>query len=151
MKKNLNIIIPVLILIVLVLFRTAGKNHFKSDSKKWAEPSLDRLNIVTSDKLASLSGTVVIIDLDKDKKPELTSSIPIQFINPGTILNRENLKLILNNSGPVVLFSKDEALSARMWMMLSQMGRKQLYILSSRPDNEVLRYKFHPDTSSVVF
>jgi hypothetical protein len=61
-------------------------------------------------------------------------------------LNKNNFSLIGKHNGPVLLYSADPGLSARIWMLLSQMGRRNIYILTDSTDNEILKYKFRPDS-----
>ncbi len=142
-KVSIMIVVPVLI---LVLFRSFGSNHFQSDSKKWAEPSVMRSNIVTSEKLSSLKGEVLLINLDGVKSSGNLSTGKSLDITPDSVLDRNNVKVIHKHNGPVVLSSSEPAVSARIWMLLSQMGIKNLYILSNSTDNEVFKNKFRPDT-----
>ncbi|MCK7537140.1 MAG: rhodanese-like domain-containing protein [Marinilabiliales bacterium] len=53
-------------------------------------------------------------------------------MNPESILEKENLKLIRKNKGPVILCSDDSSVSARVWMVLSEMGIKNIYILQDK-------------------
>jgi rhodanese-related sulfurtransferase len=145
--KNYKVVISVvLIVLVLVVFRSAGVNHFKSDAKKWAEPSFRQSNILTVDQAKLLRGNNLAINLDKDLTS--ISGIPgdIQNISADSILSKKHLSTIINHDGPVLLLSSDPGLSARIWMVLSQMGRKNIYILTSSTDNEVLKYKFRPES-----
>lgn len=144
--KNYKVVISVvLIVLVLVVIRSAGINHFKSDAKKWAEPSFNKSNAITPDQVKLLKGDDLVINLDKDLT--FTGAIPgdLQNISADSILSKKHLNTILKHEGPVLLLSSDPGLSARIWMVLSQMGCKNIYILTSSTDNEVLKYKFHPE------
>jgi hypothetical protein len=55
-------------------------------------------------------------------------------MDPGLILEKENLSLIRKNNGPVILFSEDSSVSARIWMVLSEMGMRNIYILQEQAD-----------------
>jgi hypothetical protein len=147
-KNNRVVIIIVLTLLVLILFRSSGLNHFKNDAKKWAEPSIVQSNRITAEKVSSLTGKTLIINLDKGEKSD--SGLPGEFqnIQADSILYKDHISMILKHEGPVLLLSSDLGLSARIWMLLSQMGRRNMYILTDSVDNEVLKYKFRPDTLS---
>ena len=54
-------------------------------------------------------------------------------MDPGSILAKENIRIIRNSKGPVILASGDITISARIWMVLSEMGLKDLFIL--QPEN----------------
>jgi hypothetical protein len=155
MNKKMNLIkrykivfafvLPVLILMAL---RTFSRESFKYDAKKWAEPSFDLSNVINAEGLAALEGEKLILYLDKNR-PEIGSSISGIHISPDSLLNSNYLKKIRNHKGPVLLYSADPALSARLWMVISQTGCRNLYILASGNNNEVFKSEFRPDTMVV--
>ncbi|MDQ1296790.1 MAG: hypothetical protein QG611_769 [Bacteroidota bacterium] len=146
-NKYRIIIAVILPVIILVLIRTFNPNHFQSDAGKWAEPSVLKLNTVSVEQAGNLTGDILIINLGKETSTYsgiMTKSIDL---TPETILSRKNFKVIRNHEGPVILYSSQISISARIWMLLSQMGCKNIYILSRDTDNEALKYEFRPDTS----
>ena len=147
-KKNKAVIIIAGVLLILILMRSTGMNHFKTDVKKWAEPSVNQSNIITDTELGKLSGALLIISLDKTTMP-VSFTGEIKNISPDSVLSKKNIKEIIKHDGPVVICSSDPGLSARIWMLLSQMGKSNLYILTDNADNEVLKFKFQPDTGKI--
>lgn len=143
-KLVLVIVVPI---IILVLIKTIIASQFKSDGKKWAMQSLSAYNTITPAKVESLHGDKLIINISGNEGIkgilENISNIPAD-----SIMNENYLKKISNYNGNVILCSNDLSVSARIWMALSQSGVKDLYILSSDPDNEVLKYKFRSDTTA---
>ena len=146
LKKNKVLIAIVLTVLILVLIRSFSTNHFKTDAKKWAEPSVLLSNIITIEKAGSLLGTKLIIDLEKEKSGINAGMVNEIEVPPDAILHSENLKIIKKNNGPVLLFSADPSISSRIWMLLSQLGYKNILILTRDADNEVLKYKFTTKT-----
>lgn len=147
-KKTREVIVIVLILLLLILFRSAGKNHFKSDAKKWAESSLNQSKIIVTEKPGLPDGNNLLVNLDKDISKLTKNNSGLWNISPDSVFSKKYFNLIMKHDGPVLLFSENPGVSARVWMLLSQMGRKKLYILSDKADNEVLKYKFKPDSLS---
>jgi hypothetical protein len=147
-KKYWLVIAVVVPILILVLVRSMSLNHFKNNAKKWADPSVEKSNIITIKQVGSLNGKILIINLDEDTRPVTELRGDVQNIPADSVLNRSHISVILKHDGPVMLFSSDPGLSARIWMILSQMGRRNLYILSNTSDNEVFKYKFRPDTLS---
>jgi hypothetical protein len=142
-KVVFAVVLPILI---LVLIRSFGSNHFSSDAGKWAEPSVIQSNVLTTEQFRALSGEKMLINLG-------VSPVAFNFpdhlalsISPDSVLSKAYFKIIRKHAGPVVLFSADQSTSARIWMVLSQMGLRNIFILSSDNGNEVLKYKFRPDT-----
>jgi len=146
--KQYRVVILILVaVLILVIIRSAGY-HFKSDAMKLAEPSVMRSNILTSSQIAALKGEKLLIylgagtvsDADNVNYSEVISIIP------DAILNKDNLNKINKFNGKIFLTSPDNALSARIWMVLSQMGTKDIYILTNDADNESFKNKFRPDS-----
>ncbi len=84
--------------------------------------------------------------MDKDFKPVSEITGDVQNITADSILSKKYVNTILKHDGPVLLSSSEPGLSARIWMILSQMGCTNIYILTKNTDNEVFKYKFRPDT-----
>ena len=105
-----------------------------------------RSNIITRDQTGTLSGEKLIIRLGEGDSGIENLSINSVKIPADSVLSKNNLNRIRNHNGPVLLFSTRTAVSARVWMVLSQMGYKNIFILTDNADNEVLKYKFRPDT-----
>lgn len=145
-NKNRIVIAVVLPILILVLIRSLNANHFKSDAKRWAEPSVERSNIVIEDQTGSLTGESLIINLGEGNYEINKPSVKSLNITADSILSKNNLVTLRNHNGPVLLYSAEPDVSARLWMVLSQMGYKNIYILTHYVDNEVLKYKFRPDT-----
>lgn len=142
-KVVIAVVLPILI---LVLIREFGTNHFKSNAKRWAEPSVTRTNIISGEQTGTLSGENLIINLNEDSSAIKELTMYAVNIPADSILSKKNLNTIRNHDGPVVLFSSETAVSARIWMVLSQMGYKNIYILTNDSDNEVFKNKFRSDT-----
>lgn len=145
-RKYKVVLIIVLPLMILVLARSVSGNHFKTDAKKWAEPSFLRTNILTKDHLPGLAGQILFIGLDKKDSLETNSMGTRLDIPPDELLVKDNFRIIKNHKGPVLICSSDAGISARVWMVLSQMGIKDIYIFVNKNDNEAFKNKFRPDT-----
>jgi len=120
-----------LLAVILVLIRTFSQNNFRYDAVKWAEPSAIGSNILTEDQIATLSGEILLISLGNEASIDRQFQNNTMNINPESILEKTNLNRIRKNSGPVILYSGDNSVSARVWMVLSEMGMKNIYILPS--------------------
>jgi hypothetical protein len=145
-KKYWIIVGVVLPIIILVIIRSTGRNHFKNDVKRWAEPSLKTSNLVTIAQADELPGSILIINLDKDLGPLKDIHGEIRNVSPDSVLSKKQGTSIIKHGGPVLIFSSEKGISARIWMILSQMGCKKIFILTDQTDNESIKYKFSPDT-----
>jgi hypothetical protein len=144
-RLAIAVVIPV---IILVLIRSTGFSHFRNDAKKWAEPSIKESNRITLEQAGSLKGKTLILSFDKDVSRMTELKCDSRYMPPDSILSKNYVTMIRKHNGPVLLFSSDPGLSARIWMILSQMGCRNTYILTDSPENEVFKYKFRPDTIS---
>lgn len=135
--KQYRIILAVFLLVlILVLIRTISPGNFKYDAVKWAEPSVTGSNIINEVQLDAMTGKKLLVDLGREPVSDsLFGNITVR-VDPGSILDKTNLKLIRKNRGPVVLYSEDISEVARIWMILSEMGVKDLYILSESADEK---------------
>jgi hypothetical protein len=144
MRKYSVVLAVVLPLLILVCIKTFRAGYFRSDAAKWAAPSVDQSNLISPEQLGSIS-PVLVIRLDSASGNTDMAGETIS-IAAETILEKQNQRRMRTFKGSIVLTAGDPALSARVWMLLTQMGYERLYILSAFTDNEVLKYKFRPDT-----
>jgi len=132
----------VLALFVLVLARSCDTEHFRNDLGKWATPSLGKHNLVTRSGLVKMDKPLLVVlenaKLDAYKGEILKVSLK-------EITQREQLNKIRNYNGPKILVSENIGISAKTWMILSQMGIENLYLLDEDA-NEGFRYDFQADT-----
>ena len=148
LKKYKIILLIVIPVVILVLIRALSNNHFGIDARKLAEHSFSGSNIITPDKLSQLDGEKLLVILGKETKSISVLTKKSISISPDSVLVKENLRILRNHEGPVLLWSSDNAVSVRIWMLLSQMGFGELFILSDEPEPEVLKYEFRPDTTA---
>ncbi|MFN2314498.1 MAG: hypothetical protein ABR531_08565 [Bacteroidales bacterium] len=132
LKQNWLIITILALVIALVLIRSFSRDSFRYDAVRWAASSADGSNLISTDQMVQAGEQVLLISLGT------TAEVPAQvedrsvMIPPGLILEKENMRMIRRNKGPVILWSDDASVSARVWMVLSEMGIKDLYILSDK-------------------
>jgi len=143
-KEYSLVIAIVLVIIAMVLVKTLTSGHFRNDAEKWAGPSFNRSNLITAGQLKAFTGEALVVDVtakgDFLKQYSGAISIPAS-----SLLDKTNQRKLRAHNGSIILVSDDPALSARMWMLLSQMGYTHLFILSDSSDIEVLNYKFQEE------
>ena len=131
--KYKYVLAAVVVLAVLVLIRALNPGIFRYDAVKWAEPSVTGENIVTPEKLPAHGDDILFVILDTDcQVPDISGAVKLTAA-PGDLLSGENLRKIRKSKGPVVLCSEDISVSSRVWMVLSQTGIRNLYILKKDP------------------
>jgi hypothetical protein len=137
-KAVIAVVLPIA---VLVLVRSFGINHFRNDAKKWAEPSVVQSNLILREQLGKFPGEKLIINLDNKNSENSEISGKVLMIPADSILSKNILNTIRKHKGPVLLYSSETGVSAKLWMVLSQMGYQKIYILTEDTDNEVFNYK----------
>lgn len=133
--KQYRIILAVFLLILtLVMIRTISPGNFKYDAVKWADPSATGSNIINEVQMDAMNGNKLLVDLGKE--PVSISRFRDTSIrtDPGSILDKPYINLIRKNKGPVILYSEKTDEAAKVWMILSEMGIKDLYILAGSAD-----------------
>ncbi|MBI5010980.1 MAG: hypothetical protein HZB98_15300, partial [Bacteroidia bacterium] len=115
MKKHRAILIILVPVIILVLLRSFGTKHFRTDALKLAEPSFSMSNMITPEKASGLEGEKLLVIFEKDV---IKHDFPCEILSltPVTILEKKNIKKLLQHKGPVLLSSPEISVSVRAWM-----------------------------------
>ena len=120
----------VVLVVAMVLIRSFSRNSFRYDASRWVAASADGSNLMTPEQAAEAGDQMLLVSLGNTPEPAGQFKERSVMISPEVILDRENIRLIRKNKGPVVLTSGDASVSARVWMVLSELGMKNIYILS---------------------
>ena len=144
-KKYRLIIAGILILIGLIILRNTGTGHFRYDAKRWAEPSFSGTNIIDKNGLDSLPGAELLVFLTPDTISDLSFEGPSLSIASDSIITRKYRKLLKDHNGSLILISSDISVSARVWMLLSQSGYRNIFIFDPAKDEEPVNEKFRTD------
>ncbi len=145
--KEFSIVILVAgIISLLVLMKVMVKRDFSGTADTAVLAGYSQSNLISLEQIKLRAEKITILNIgNKTKNPELTS---FHFINIPLkeLTGKETLIKLRENTSETVIFSDDASLSAKAWVILDQLGIKNLYILV--PDNnEELKYQFQPDIS----
>jgi len=122
------------LVLAAVLFRAFSWSGFRYDASEWAEASKDGHNIVYfADKEKTVENSLTV-DMGPAYSTFDGSSGKHIRISPDSILAGDNFNLIRKHKGPVILKSSDPAIAARVWMIISQKGIKNVFILRDSAD-----------------
>ena len=133
-KKYGLVMLVFCLVLAAVLFRALSWSGFRYDASKWAEASKDGPNIVCFADKGKTDENSLIVDIGPAFSVVDGNSGTYQRISPDSILARDKLSLIRKHKGPVILKSSDPAIAARVWMIISQKGIKNLFILRDSAD-----------------
>jgi len=59
-----------------------------------------------------------------------------------------NRKILTEVKGDLILYSNDGASASKAWVILNQLGFKNVKILRTEETTDKLKYKFQPDTTA---
>lgn len=144
-KKYKIVILILLPVVILVILRLSGSYNFKPDAARWAEPSFSGANVITTEKAATLTEKILVINFDSEQKSFPRDS-EIVTISSDSAIGKDLIKRIKGFEGVVLIYSSDISEAAAIWMTLSQMGITNIMVLTNEKDNEAIKYKFRPDT-----
>jgi len=136
-----------IIILVLVLVRSYNPNLFKQDSGNAVEAALNNRNSITMAQLKALNTQYLVINLGTGGKFDsikIKNSINIPVEN---LLDKANQTILKESKDEIILYSADISTTAKVWVILNQLGFKKLLILSPDEQPEVFKYKFQPDTT----
>ncbi len=141
------VILVVLPVAIVVLIRALSSDRFDHNARKLAGSSFTHSNIVAWHQLDSLARDYLILDLD-DRGDLEVKHLEYRVIRlpADSVLEKPGRDILRKHGKPFLLYSSDPAVPAKVWMLLSQMGYRNIYILSREADPEVMKYKFRPDT-----
>ena len=129
LKKYGLIAVLIIPIILMVIIRLSNTNHFKPDAQKWAESSIEKSNILSVEQLGQLTGDKLLISDNIEVEIPLQLNLEANLISFETILEEHSLKTIRKHEGPILVYSNETSVSARIWMFISQMGYKDVFII----------------------
>jgi hypothetical protein len=150
LRPYLPVILVVLPVIVLVLIRAMMPGSFKPDAGKRAGASFTGANLLTRDQVAALGSKPLVVKIGNEMAATENRPSDTLYVEAGRLLEKENLKAIEGYQGVILLVSDNPAISAKAWMILSQMGYRELYVFAEKENSEVLKYKFRPDSAAGI-
>ena len=142
--KGLKVVLLVLLVVfVLVIVRTTGKNRFKQDAQNVIEAVKSNNFSVTMIDLKGTENQYFIVDLTESGSVQFENSVKIPFEK---LLDETTLQQLKKTENKILLFSNDNSVAVKAWVILNQLDFKNVFILSDQENAEVLRYEFQPDT-----
>ena len=138
-----------ILILIAVLYRSFAHSIFRYDAAKMALPSFHGENIITEEQITLLQDKALIIDIGCSDSVRVKSLNTTVKISPDSILDKKHTRKLLKHKGPIILLSSDNSTSAKIWMLLSQKGIRNIYILPYEKESEVLKYNLKPDSLSI--
>jgi len=148
LKSLRYIFLFLIILLVLVFVRDINPNLFRQDTGTAIESVQNNSNSITLAQLETLKTQYLVINLESGGKFDsvrIKNSINIPIEN---LLDKKNRTVLNESKDEIILYSTNVSTTAKAWIILNQLGFKKLLILTPDENNEVLKYKFQPDTTA---
>ncbi len=146
LKGLKGVLLILLVVLVLVIVKTTGKNRFKQDAREAIEAVESNNFQVTLKKLKGAENQYLIVDLSESGSAPIENSVKLSF---GKLLEESSLEKFKSTENKILLVSDDISVAAKAWVILNQMGLKNVYILANEENQEVLKYEFKRDTVSL--
>lgn len=137
-------------LLVLAAARSLTGDHFRNGAERNALTALNGTNLVSPAALKDDMPEALLIILDGNAESESLIDRRTISLKPGEIADKQVIKTIKRENGPVILVSGDRSLVAASWMILAQKGVRNLYILTDSNDWGQFKYEFRPSATVVA-
>lgn len=143
--KELKIVLVILLVVlVLVIIRTTGKNRFKQDAKNTIETVISNNISVSLNDFKAAENEFLVVDLTESGSIQFKNSIKVSFEK---LLEESNIQKIKKTQGKILLVSADNSQTSKAWVILNQMGFKNVFVLSNDENPEALKYELQPEIS----
>lgn len=138
------IILIVLVIAVLVIVRVTNSGGFKGDAREAVA------TIASGDFLVSVNEynqnkeafqVVTLVQSENSDPFQFENSIDIQFEK---LLEEPAIQELKETQIKILLVSTDNSQTSKAFVILNQMGFKNVFVLSTGENPEVLKYKFQP-------
>jgi rhodanese-related sulfurtransferase len=165
-KAIIFLLIPIFFILILVIIKSLDQNNFSLDIKETLEQSVNQehgLNLNQIREKLKNPDKVAIIDIrnpDEFTISHLKNASNVPFAE---ILSNSEIINLKSTDNDIILYSSSLIESTKAWIILTEMGYQKLFLLDIPADlisdnifeedtlliaNEILKYKFQPDTLS---
>lgn len=143
--KGLKVVLLVLLVVfVLVIVKITSKNGFKQDAQEAIEAVESNNFQVTGEELKGIENQYLIIDLSESGSSQFENSIKVPFKK---LLEESTLQKLKETENKILLVSNDNSVTAKAWVILNQLGFKNVFVLSDNENPDVLKYEFKSETA----
>jgi hypothetical protein len=147
--KNLKfVILFIVVILILVIVRNSDRNLFKQDVKSAIEATQNNSNVLSPDQLHQLKGPWMVVNIGNSDLPDSIHAEHSMKIPFEILLDQTNRKILEGVDGKLILYSADVSTASKAWVILNQMGFKNVFILNSGENPEEIKYEFQPDTTA---
>lgn len=140
--KEFALVIGLLLIVTaLVFFRASNKNRFSGTTGDIAETLKNESVFIEAENLQMNDYLVVELG-ENSNNGKFPAAVKVTFEG----LTDKDFREQLESSEKKILLTGNEPQTAKAWVILNQLGVKNLFILTEMKKPEMLRYTFNPDT-----
>lgn len=141
--KNLKIVLVILLVVlVLVIVRTTGKNRFKQDAQNAIEAVESNNFSVSSKDFKGTESQYLVVEINESGSEQFEKSIKVEFEK---LLDKSTLQILKETDNKILIVSSDNSVAVKAWVILNQLNFKDVFVLSTEADPEILKFEFQPD------
>lgn len=145
--KSLKIVLLVLFVVAILVIVRTNKNRFNQDAQNAVETVVSDNLIVTANDLKKNENQYLVVVLDETESLPYKNSLKINF---DKLLEDSSLQKLKETKSKILLASTDNSKAVKAWVILNQLAYKNVFVLTSEENPEVLKYKFQPDTTAEI-
>lgn len=140
--KEFALVIGLLLIVTaLVFFRASNKNRFSGTTGDIAETLKNESVFIEAENLQM--NDYLVVELGENSN---NGKFPVAVKVTFEELTDNDFREQLESSEKKILLTGNEPQTAKAWVILNQLGVKNLFILTEMKKPEMLRYTFNTDT-----
>jgi hypothetical protein len=142
--KNFKIVLLILLaVLVLVIVKSTSKFTFKQDVQDIIAAIESNNFLVSMQDLKGSESQYLIVNLGEPGTSQFENSLKIPYEK---LLEESYLQQLKETEKKILLWSDDNSVAVKGWVILNQLGFKNVLVLSEIENPEVLKYEFKADT-----
>ncbi len=131
-----------------MLVKLLGNSKYSGNVQNAAEISASRSNFLTWKELETSKERITLIRIANRESDSTHYPYTLLDVSVEDIVNRDFLKKIGQPGNRYVIASGSRSGAMKAWVILNQLGVKNLYILDkTNPNDELFKFQFQPDTT----
>jgi len=140
------VLIILLVVLVLVIVKSTGKNHFKQDAQNAIETVENNNFSISMNDFVGFENQFLVVVLNEYGSVQFENSIKVPFEK---LIDETILEKLKETENKILLMSDDHSSALKAWVILNQLGFKNIFVLSDEENPEDLKYEFQPETGTI--
>ncbi len=146
LKSLAGILVVASVVLTLMIVRNSRSRTWPGDAGEAAAMIARRVPFLPAGSVDAANGDIVLLQLGDVIPDSLTAAFPAERVTLPGLADPVLAERLMAGNQKWVIDAADPALAVKGWVILTQAGVKNLYILE-RGDGEVLKQRFLPDTT----